>query len=94
MTYVFRTAGQVIGVSLGGAVLQAVLLKRLHAKIHGPGSEEVRPFNLDQIRWSDGSVAFYQYLDYLFHKVCQPTVIHHKRLIGRAKGVLRRLYPL
>ena len=38
----FRTAGQVLGVSLGGAILQAVLLQKLRARIHGPNSEEVR----------------------------------------------------
>jgi hypothetical protein len=41
ITYLFRTTGQVLGVSLGGAVLQAVLIQKLHARITGPGSAEV-----------------------------------------------------
>lgn len=41
VTYLFRTTGQVIGVSLSGAVLQAVLLKNLRQRITGPGSEQI-----------------------------------------------------
>lgn len=41
VTYLFRTTGQVIGVSLSGAVLQAVLLNTLRSKITGPGAEEI-----------------------------------------------------
>ncbi|KAH8113370.1 vacuolar amino acid permease [Phellopilus nigrolimitatus] len=41
ITYLFRTTGQVIGVSLGGAVLQAVLLNALREKITGPGGDEI-----------------------------------------------------
>ncbi|PAV20724.1 MFS general substrate transporter [Pyrrhoderma noxium] len=41
ITYLFRTTGQVIGVSLSGAVLQAVLLNTLRSKITGPGAEEI-----------------------------------------------------
>ena len=41
VTYLFRTTGQVIGVALSGAVLQAMLLRTLHAKITGPDAEEV-----------------------------------------------------
>ncbi|KAF8205130.1 vacuolar amino acid permease [Pholiota molesta] len=36
ITYLFRTTGQVLGVSLGGAVLQAVLLQKLRTRIQGP----------------------------------------------------------
>ncbi|TFK99106.1 vacuolar amino acid permease [Pterulicium gracile] len=42
ITYLFRTTGQVLGVSLGGAVLQSVLLQNLRARITGPGAAEVR----------------------------------------------------
>ena len=42
VTYLFRTTGQVLGVSLSGTVLQAVLLRTLRSKITGPNSEEVR----------------------------------------------------
>ncbi|EJD01043.1 vacuolar amino acid permease [Fomitiporia mediterranea MF3/22] len=38
ITYLFRTTGQVIGVSLSGAVLQAVLLKALQEKITVPNA--------------------------------------------------------
>ena len=41
VTYLFRPTGQVIGVSIGGAVLQSVLLRSLREKITGPGAEEI-----------------------------------------------------
>ncbi|KAJ6599231.1 vacuolar amino acid permease [Mycena vulgaris] len=41
ITYLFRTTGQVLGVSLSGAILQAVLLQKLRERIHGPGSAEI-----------------------------------------------------
>ncbi|KAG1791362.1 vacuolar amino acid permease [Suillus plorans] len=41
ITYLFRTTGQVLGVSLSGAVLQSVLLRKLRQRITGPGSLEV-----------------------------------------------------
>lgn len=42
VTYLFRTAGQVIGVSLSGALLQAVLAAKLKERITGPNAAEVR----------------------------------------------------
>ncbi|PBK72922.1 vacuolar amino acid permease [Armillaria solidipes] len=42
LTYLFRTTGQVLGVSLSGAILQAVLLHQLRVRIQGPGSAEVK----------------------------------------------------
>ncbi|KAJ7283826.1 major facilitator superfamily domain-containing protein [Mycena rebaudengoi] len=41
ITYLFRTTGQVLGVSLSGAILQAVLLQKLRERIQVPGSAEV-----------------------------------------------------
>ena len=41
MTYLFRTTGQVLGVSLSGTLLQGVLLSKLRQRIHGPNAEEV-----------------------------------------------------
>ncbi|KAK0231094.1 vacuolar amino acid permease [Armillaria fumosa] len=41
LTYLFRTTGQVLGVSLSGAILQAILLHQLRVRIQGPGSAEV-----------------------------------------------------
>ena len=41
VTYLFRTTGQVLGVSLSGAILQAVLLEKLRQRIHGPDAVEV-----------------------------------------------------
>lgn len=41
ITYLFRTTGQVLGVSLSGAVLQGVLLQRLRARITGPGADKI-----------------------------------------------------
>ena len=40
VTYLFRTTGQVVGVSLSHTILQAVLLQKLRARIKGPGSSE------------------------------------------------------
>ncbi|KAL1743313.1 major facilitator superfamily domain-containing protein [Schizophyllum fasciatum] len=40
ITYLFRTTGQVLGVSLSGAILQAVLLSQLRHRIHGPDAAE------------------------------------------------------
>lgn len=41
ITYLFRTTGQVLGVSLSGTVLQAVLLQKLRERITGPDAGEV-----------------------------------------------------
>ncbi|TFK76081.1 vacuolar amino acid permease [Pluteus cervinus] len=41
ITYLFRTTGQVLGVSLSGAVLQAVLLQKLRQRITGPDAAEI-----------------------------------------------------
>lgn len=41
ITYLFRTTGQVLGVSLSSAVLQSVLLARLRARIQGPEAEKI-----------------------------------------------------
>ncbi|KAH7879564.1 vacuolar amino acid permease [Lentinula edodes] len=43
ITYLFRTTGQVLGVSISGAIFQAVLLQKLRLRIQGPGSAEVCP---------------------------------------------------
>ncbi|KAL1946941.1 hypothetical protein VTO73DRAFT_15045 [Trametes versicolor] len=48
ITYLFRTTGQVIGVSLSGALLQAILTTKLRERIHGPNAIEI----IDQIRHS------------------------------------------
>ena len=44
VSYLFRTSGQVLGVSLAGALVQAVLIHQLQRKITGPGSQEVCVF--------------------------------------------------
>ncbi|KIY49534.1 MFS general substrate transporter [Fistulina hepatica ATCC 64428] len=44
VTYLFRTTGQVLGVSLGGAILQSVLNNGLRKRIHGPNATHVRMF--------------------------------------------------
>ena len=44
VTYLFRTTGQVLGVSLSGAVLQAVLVSKLRNSITGPNAAEVRRY--------------------------------------------------
>jgi len=48
ITYLFRTTGQVLGVSLSGALLQSVLTTKLRERIQGPGSLEL----IEQIRHS------------------------------------------
>lgn len=40
-TYLFRTTGQVLGVSLSGALLQAVLTSKLRERITGPDAYQV-----------------------------------------------------
>lgn len=41
ITYLFRTTGQVLGVSLSGALLQSILTTKLRERIHGPGASEI-----------------------------------------------------
>lgn len=41
ISYLFRTSGQVVGVSLSGAILQYSLRTELTRRITGPGSAEV-----------------------------------------------------
>jgi len=48
ISYLFRTTGQVLGVSLSSAVVQGLLNKFLHEKITGPGSREL----IERIRHS------------------------------------------
>ena len=45
VTYLFRTTGQVIGVSLSGALLQSILTAKLRERIHGPDAVSVRPLS-------------------------------------------------
>lgn len=40
-SYLFRYTGQVVGVAVSSAVLQFFLNRDLHARITGPGAEEV-----------------------------------------------------
>lgn len=41
VTYLFRTTGQVLGVSISGSIFQAILLQKLRLRIQGPESAEV-----------------------------------------------------
>ena len=41
LKYFFRTTGQVLGVSLSGALLQVILTKQLRKRITGPEAFEV-----------------------------------------------------
>ncbi|KAF8584799.1 vacuolar amino acid permease [Ramaria rubella] len=41
ISFLFRTSGQVLGVSLTGALVQGVLMRQLRKRIIGPGSEEL-----------------------------------------------------
>jgi len=40
VTYLFRTTGQVLGVSMSGAILQGVLLQRLRVRISGSDADK------------------------------------------------------
>jgi len=48
ITYLFRTTGQVLGVTLSGALLQAILTKQLRKRITGPEAFEI----IERIRHS------------------------------------------
>ncbi|KAG8218370.1 major facilitator superfamily domain-containing protein [Butyriboletus roseoflavus] len=52
ITYLFRTTGQVLGVSLSGALVQSVLLQQLRTRITGPGSSDI----IEEIRHSISSI--------------------------------------
>ncbi|KAG8869819.1 hypothetical protein FRC20_000814 [Serendipita sp. 405] len=41
ITYLFRTTGQVLGVSLSGTIFQTVLMSKLREKIQGPNAPEI-----------------------------------------------------
>lgn len=41
ITYLYRTTGQVLGVSLSGTLLQTILTNKLKERITGPGAAEV-----------------------------------------------------
>ncbi|KAG8869816.1 hypothetical protein FRC20_000811 [Serendipita sp. 405] len=41
ITYLFRTTGQVLGVSLSGTIFQAVLMSKLRERIQGPNAREI-----------------------------------------------------
>jgi len=52
-SHLFRTTGQVLGVSLSGAVLQAVLIRSLREKITGPDAEQI----IESIRHSTSFIS-------------------------------------
>lgn len=52
MSYMFRTTGQVLGVSLSAAIVQAITLKDLGKAIQGPHAKDV----IDRIRHSTSAI--------------------------------------
>ncbi|WVO12917.1 hypothetical protein L204_100525 [Cryptococcus depauperatus] len=54
LSYVFRTIGQVLGVSLSGALTQAVLEKELGKRIQGPDTQKI----IASIRGSSSSIRY------------------------------------
>ncbi|GMK56737.1 hypothetical protein CspeluHIS016_0305770 [Cutaneotrichosporon spelunceum] len=52
LSYMFRTTGQVLGVSLSGALTQAVLQRELEQRITGPGAQKI----ITQVRESSDSI--------------------------------------
>lgn len=55
VSYVFRTLGQVLGVALSGAILQAILQKELSARITGKGAEKVRVARPNQVLFAESA---------------------------------------
>lgn len=53
MSYLFRSIGQVLGVSLSAALVQSILRRDLPQRITGPGAKEA----IDTIRRSTESVS-------------------------------------
>jgi hypothetical protein len=56
ISYLFRTTGQVIGVSLSGALTQAIVLRQLRARITGPDSADI----INTIRHSIASIPNFE----------------------------------
>ena len=71
VTYLFRTSGQVLGVSLSGALLQAVLTNKLRERITGPGAIEVciSRLRIFSSRLNSDSIFFFIHTDYREHPV-------------------------
>jgi hypothetical protein len=67
MSYLFRSTGQVLGVSLSAALVQSTLTRDLPRRITGPGAEHAITIirqSIDQIRhlapvYRDAAVASY-----------------------------------
>ncbi|KAJ6509977.1 vacuolar amino acid permease [Mycena vitilis] len=71
ITYLFRTTGQVLGVSLSGAILQAVLLQKLRERIQDPNSAQsciMRTPHLGDLPPSSHSAESIRDLDPLWKK--------------------------
>ena len=88
VTYLFRTTGQVLGVSLSGAILQAVLLQKLRQRIHGPDAAEVS----DQIAIHQIIISRFYRLFMLFGILIISPVPADLNLFV-ATVTQRRLYP-
>jgi hypothetical protein len=75
VSYLFRTTGQVLGVSLSGTLLQAVLLSKLRQRVHVPNAEAVwfRLFYLDSSRTK------YNIIAHLTHKVKEVALYYKHR---------------
>ena len=53
ISYLFRSAGGVIGISATSAIFQGVVKKVLTERITGPDAEEVTSLHLSQIEFLD-----------------------------------------
>ena len=65
VTYLFRTTGQVLGVSLSGALLQAVLNVKLQQRIKGADAEKVSILTSEPSLMNNNTP-----IDHLHDKVC------------------------
>ena len=89
VTYLFRTTGQVLGVSLSGTVLQAVLLRKLRERIHGPAASEARWTFSEYMSFSLSVL-----LDHRRNKVSLLLTCHrHNSIVFEFIGGTRRSYP-
>ncbi|KZS92271.1 MFS general substrate transporter [Sistotremastrum niveocremeum HHB9708] len=87
ISFTFRTVGQVLGVSLSGAVVQGVLVHELKSKITGPGSAAI----IEQIRHSTSSI---RYLEPVYRKAAIDSYTKALRVVFICQAVVSFLLLL
>ncbi|KAF7313663.1 hypothetical protein HMN09_00522900 [Mycena chlorophos] len=76
ITYLFRTTGQVLGVSLSGAVVQSVLVEKLRQRIHDPHSAEII-YEIRRVA-SLGSAALWSKTEFYRHSAASISTLPAK----------------